>query len=131
MAGNHDCSEDLARYSSIPLKLQNGEYFDQREVKGVPFFFLDTSLGSVSKQQLVWLKEEAKQKTSERTSAVRSVSNALKLNLFSVLFISHLSISFCRRNVSRFIRTPHFPRTRNARHLSRLIHYTIFIGKMQ
>lgn len=65
MAGNHDCSEDLARYSSIPLKLQNGEYFDQREVKGVPFFFLDTSLGSVSKQQLVWLKEEAKQKTGE------------------------------------------------------------------
>lgn len=63
--GNHDNSEDLAKFSPVPLKLDGVEIFYRRTVNGFPFFFLDSSTGTISKRQLEWLKSEALKEDGE------------------------------------------------------------------
>ena len=63
--GNHDNSEDLAKFSPVPLKLENGDIFYRRTVNGFSFFFLDSSTGTISKRQLEWLKSEASKEIGE------------------------------------------------------------------
>lgn len=63
--GNHDNSEDLAKFSPFPLRVDGGEIFYRRTVNGFPFFFLDSSAGTISKRQLEWLKSESAKETGE------------------------------------------------------------------
>lgn len=65
IAGNHDKSADIARYSPFPIELHHGEYFYKKTVNEVALFFLDSSTDSVSKSQLEWLKEEAAKESKE------------------------------------------------------------------
>lgn len=65
VSGNHDDSRDLAKFSPFPISLSDGEYFYRRTVNGFPFFFLDSSTGTVSRRQLDWLVSEAKREDGE------------------------------------------------------------------
>lgn len=63
--GNHDKSEDLIKYSPVPLIFEEGEVFYRRTVNGFPFFFLDSSTGTISRRQQEWLKSEASKEAGE------------------------------------------------------------------
>ncbi|MCP3928679.1 MAG: metallophosphoesterase [Bacteroidetes bacterium] len=57
--GNHDDSKMLATCFGLKKELTaQNELFYKAEFQGLPLFFLDSSLGSLSKDQLKWLQEE-------------------------------------------------------------------------
>ena len=65
ITGNHDSSADIEKFSPIPVMLKAGDYFYKKTVKGHTIFFLDSSSGTISKQQLNWLESEAKKERGE------------------------------------------------------------------
>jgi len=65
IAGNHDKSLDLEKYSPVPVMLKSGDYFYKKNVNGNLIFFLDSSSGIISKRQLEWLESEAKKEEGE------------------------------------------------------------------
>lgn len=64
VAGNHDNAENMARCLGNS-SLENGELFYRKKVKGCDFFFLDSSKGFVSREQLDWLLAESEKSDDE------------------------------------------------------------------
>ena len=65
ITGNHDNSVELSKISPVPMALKEGNYFYKKDVNGSTIFFLDSSMGIVSKQQLEWLEQEAAKEKKE------------------------------------------------------------------
>lgn len=63
--GNHDNTKEFEKSAPFPVTLKNGNYYFRRDVNGHPFFFLDSSCGTVSRDQLEWLVSEAKNANEE------------------------------------------------------------------
>lgn len=63
--GNHDNTENFEKSAPFPVSLKDGKYYYQRDVNGHPFFFLDSSCGTISRPQLEWLVSEALTSTEE------------------------------------------------------------------
>ena len=58
IGGNHDISPQLAKAFSLDHLLVGNELFYKRELDGQTVFFLETSVGEMSKKQLAWLEKE-------------------------------------------------------------------------
>jgi Icc protein len=58
IGGNHDDSSVLARSFQTEHLLRKGELYFHRHIEGHELFFLETSRGFVSPQQLEWLTQE-------------------------------------------------------------------------
>lgn len=65
IAGNHDRSKDIAKFSPVEIPIHNGKIYYRRNINGFAFFFLDSSTGEVSKDQLEWLSEETSKESGE------------------------------------------------------------------
>ena len=63
--GNHDILENMAMYFDLGEKIHNGKCYYSYELKGHKLFFLDSACGTVSEDQLQWLKSEASKETGE------------------------------------------------------------------
>jgi len=61
ISGNHDQASFIAKAFDKEEELINGEYFYREDWGNWPVFFLDTTVGAVSKQQLLWLKNQLDQ----------------------------------------------------------------------
>lgn len=57
--GNHDRVEVMEKYLDLKGKVHNGKCYYRYDIAGRSIFFLDSACGTVSDEQLVWLKEEA------------------------------------------------------------------------
>lgn len=57
--GNHDRLEVMQNYFGLDGKVRGGKCFYRHDVCGRTVFLIDSACGTVSKEQLVWLKEEA------------------------------------------------------------------------
>ena len=57
--GNHDRLENMARFFDLEDKIHNGKCYFKYEIDGRTFFFLDSACGTISVDQLDWLKSEA------------------------------------------------------------------------
>ena len=61
--GNHDNIDVMVKYFDLPVK--NGKCYYRYDLAGRSIFFLDSACGVVSRDQLDWLKEEAKKVDGE------------------------------------------------------------------
>lgn len=57
--GNHDRLEIMQKYFELEGKVRGGKCFYRQDICGRTIFLIDSACGTVSKEQLVWLKEEA------------------------------------------------------------------------
>ena len=57
--GNHDRLETMAKYFDLEGRIHGGKCYFKYEVSGRTFFFLDSACGTVSVEQLEWLKSDA------------------------------------------------------------------------
>ena len=57
--GNHDRLDTMAEFFDLQGKIHNGKCYFKYEIAGQTLFFLDSACGTVSKDQLDWLKVEA------------------------------------------------------------------------
>jgi 3',5'-cyclic-AMP phosphodiesterase len=55
--GNHDRVEELARGGLIdPDRIRGGEYYYSEEIRGLPFYFMDSRSENLGTAQLQWLR---------------------------------------------------------------------------
>ena len=59
ISGNHDLFDDVVKYYKNTRPVTNGELYYTQEDNVYKYIFMDSSSGSVSKQQLKWLEGEA------------------------------------------------------------------------
>lgn len=57
--GNHDRLDVMKSYFGLEDKVRDGKCYYKYEIRGRTLFFLDSACGTVSREQLDWLKEEA------------------------------------------------------------------------
>ena len=57
--GNHDRLENMAEFFDLSDKIHDGKCYFKYEIEGRTLFFLDSACGTVSKEQLDWLKSES------------------------------------------------------------------------
>lgn len=58
LVGNHDDAQMMKRVFNLQTLFKNGELFYQLRIGTQDFLFLDTGKYIVSKQQLIWLKQQ-------------------------------------------------------------------------
>lgn len=58
LVGNHDKGEDIAEVFNYEESFKNGNLYYKRQIKDWQALFLDTSVGSLSKDQQDWLNKE-------------------------------------------------------------------------
>jgi Icc protein len=57
--GNHDNLSEMEKFFDLKGKVHNGKCYYRYDIAGRSILFLDSADGTVSKEQLVWLEEEA------------------------------------------------------------------------
>ena len=56
--GNHDNIEVMEKYFDLKNRVHNGKCYFRYDIDGRSIFFLDSSDGTVSREQLLWLEKE-------------------------------------------------------------------------
>ncbi len=56
--GNHDRLDTMAEFFDLEGKIHDGKCYFKHEIEGRTLFFLDSACGTVSRDQLDWLKSE-------------------------------------------------------------------------
>lgn len=65
ISGNHDDNFLIEKKSPVPVHLVDGKLFYKKKINDVPLFFLDSSFGIISNDQLEWMKREAEKEKGE------------------------------------------------------------------
>lgn len=58
ISGNHDITSEMVKILNLTPPMKNDSYYYQLKIKGRSIFFLDSSSGAISTDQLLWFKEE-------------------------------------------------------------------------
>jgi len=61
IVGNHDSGEDIAAVFNYGESFQNGSLYYKRQIKDWQALFLDTGVGSLSKEQQQWLGQQLRE----------------------------------------------------------------------